>query len=183
MAINASTNNFDKMTIKLDKMASKEDLKTAVVEAVAPIQKHVTAIEENLGKLITRVSVLESAGGGGTEIRVSKLEELLKKGGVGKDMEEIKQMFEALETSKISNIEEKDVQKCTAVFGGFSNAQNIEEAKTWMTDKLWGEWLPQPENFKLKRRIQRYFLWEIPEYFRTRSSCWLVPKIAHSNVR
>ena len=32
-----------------------------------------------------------------TDIRVSKLEDLLKKGGAGKDLEEIRQMFEALE--------------------------------------------------------------------------------------
>lgn len=58
-----------------------------------------------------------------SDIRVSKLEELLKKGGAGKDMEEIRQMFETIEkdTSKAKGKpgEFNDYERqCTMVFGG-----------------------------------------------------------------
>jgi hypothetical protein len=80
------------------------------------------------------------------EIRVSKLEDLLQKGGAGKNMEEIRQLFAATEKDTSKRTEETEDQKRTACFGGLSSIKDIEEAKKWMTDKLWDEWLPQPEN-------------------------------------
>ena len=35
--------------------------------------------------------------------------------------------------------------KCkTAIFGGFSTFGNFDEVKTWIKNKFWDEWLPQP---------------------------------------
>ena len=112
---------------KLDEMVSKTDLKSLeasilkntklqISEAVDPIKSELCDVRTHLGA---------------TDIRVTKLEELLKKGGAGK---EIRQMFESLEkdTSKakgkpgrLSDYE----RECTMFCGGFKtvtkdNAEN-----------------------------------------------------------
>ena len=74
------------------------------------------------------------------DIRVSKLEDLLEKGGAGKDMEEMRQMFETLEKDtpkskgKPVGLIDYDRQ-CTMVFGGLKSFSK-EVAEKWFYEKL-----------------------------------------------
>ena len=73
----------------------------------------------------------------------------MKKGGAGKDMEEIRQMFETLETDKSkpkgkgksAGLNDYDRQ-CTMVFGGFKSLTK-EDAEQWIYDKLWSLYGPK----------------------------------------
>ena len=89
-----------------------------------------------------------------TDIRISKLEDLLKKGGAGKDMEEIRQMFETLEkdTSKSkgkpTGLIDYDRQ-CTMVCGGLKSLSK-DDAEQWVYDKLWSMYGPKPKKIYSK---------------------------------
>ena len=74
------------------------------------------------------------------DLRVTKLEEMLASGNIpatdgkmSKEIEVLKIEIEALETKHV----EPEVLECTSLVGGLSSLHTLENAKTWITDKLW----------------------------------------------
>jgi hypothetical protein len=54
--------------------------------------------------------------------------------------------------------ESKDVtdRSKTGIFGGFSSFKDFEEVKTWIQDKFWEEWLPQPAEIYYKGEFKDF---------------------------
>ena len=139
----ALTLESEKVENKLHGMVLKTDLKDLeasilkntklqISEAVDPIKSELCDVRIHLGA---------------TDIRVTKLEELLKKGGAGKDMEEIRQMFESLEkdTSKAKGKPGRlgDYEReCTMFCGGFKTVTK-DNAEKWIYDQLWNLYGPK----------------------------------------
>ena len=98
------------------------------------------------------------------DVRVAKLEEMLKSGPSTKsdgvlerEIEKLREEVNVLKSSKTDQIEEKEDRNCTAVFSGLLSAQNIAEVKKWMCDQFWVKRLPHPENVYVKR-ISKVFV-------------------------
>ena len=62
---------------------------------------------------------------------------------VRKEIELLKSEIASIKANPGENKNVTDKSK-TAVFGGFRSLGDFEEAKTWIGNKLWDEWLPQP---------------------------------------
>ena len=96
------------------------------------------------------------------DVRVAKLEELVRSGPITKDdgalqceIDQLKVEIKALKTKP--NTDTQDDQKCTAVLGGFSSFENLEAAEKWLSEKLWDEWLPTAGNIFCKGEFKGIF--------------------------
>ena len=141
-------NRLAQMTLEMN---TKTDVKNAITEAVVFIYAKITKIESKVDA---------------SDIRITKLEDLLQNGGGGDGgggvvSAQLAAMQKEIKELKIKCGEKlgKEVtDRCkTAVFGGFNSFKDLEEAKTWIQQKLWDEWLPQPVEIYKKGNFKGMF--------------------------
>lgn len=85
--------NSNAIENKLDKMALKQNLKSREMSILQNTKIHIAEAFNPLQSDICDIRMRLDA----TDIRISRFEELWEKSGAGKDMGEIRQMFETLE--------------------------------------------------------------------------------------
>lgn len=144
----------------------------SIGEIAALLQKELRPVNATMEKLENQMSTLTIAVDEKfksietkmnlQDIRVAKLEELFAGGTVSKndgklesEIEKLKVEMNAMKSKP--NTDVQDDQTCTAVFGGFSSFESIEETEKWLSEKLWSEWLPIPGNVFCKGEFKGIF--------------------------
>ena len=116
-----------------------DPLKSSMQNMENQMQNLSISVETKLQNLHHRLVV--------NDVRVTKLEEMLNSGTMpvsdgkmSKEIETLKIEIEALKSKHV----EPEVLECTSLVGGLSSLQNLENAKIWITNKLWKAYGPTP---------------------------------------
>ena len=128
-------------------------------QEMAPVKESMQSLEKQMGDLSVttdkRMGTLEEQFNT-MDVRVEKLEEIIEKRSADHDGRQIQEQIEMMEKVQAlekeiqqlkqnkTAMQELDVKHCTAVIGGLAAMKNIDEARSWLTDKPWHLHGPQP---------------------------------------
>ena len=122
-----------KLDEKLTPLATAVDqVKTELNVLTKQVHDNKQASNETINHLSSSLSSLRLQTEGQFEVvdlKISKLEELLRERTSGFD------------TADYKRVNDKEF---TLVVGGLGEHQTYDDAKTWLENKLWERWLPQP---------------------------------------
>ena len=131
-----------------------------------PMKQSMANLESNLGNLRQTVDVRLKkfeARMDMAELRVSKLESNCDDSTekLTEQLHDLERQLEALKVGASGKEGKVDERGCTAVIGGLQGLSSLEEASTWVQDKLWSLWAPCPAEVFLQGRVQGPHLPEI----------------------